>query len=185
MTDSVKNEEAEGPRDARGRWRKGHCPNPKGRPRKRKNPSYNPGDIHHFMNTQVELTVGGEVHQMDRKAALYSKMFETAMKGRVSMQRHLMSLFEKSEAELSEMRQLYNMYLHDWILDNPDFKSVDESLTQHQWNLLLTMAASLNHRHPGQFEELQNMQRERQALREIKRSRSDWILSGKERTQED
>ena len=109
------------------------------------------------MNTQVELTVGGEVQKMDRKAALHSKMFESAMTGKVTMQRHLMDLFEKKEAELSELRQLYNLYLHDWIIDNPNFTSIEESLTHHQWSPLLTMAASLNHHYPGQFDELFQM----------------------------
>jgi len=140
-------------RDERGRWRKGHCPNPKGRPRKRIGAKYNPGDIHHFMNTQVELMVGGEFQQMDRKAALYSKMFESAMKGRVSMQRHLMSLFEKGEAELADLRQQYHACVYEWILDNPHYRSFDESLTYEQQHAILRMASALNHYFPGQFGE--------------------------------
>jgi len=162
MTDDTKDEEmqplaepeAEAPCDERGRWRKGYCPNPQGRPRKRAHPKNDPSDVRHFMNTQVELMVGGEVQKMDRKAALLSKMFESAMKGRVSMQRHLMNMFDKNEAELSEFRQQYNLYLHEWIIDNPDFETIEDSLTHHQWSTLLMMATTLNHYHPGQFDEL-------------------------------
>ena len=140
-------------RDNRGRWRKGHCPNPKGRPRKKRSSNYNPSDIQHFMNTQVELMVGGEPQKLVRKAALMSKIFESAMKGRVSQQRFLYELFEKSEAELSELRQYYVAFVSEWITDNPYFKSIDESLTLQQRHTLLSMATTLNHYHPGQFEE--------------------------------
>lgn len=145
---------ADNGRDARGRWRKGHCPNPKGRPRKKKAPNYDPSDFHHFMNTQVELMVNGKPQLMDRKAAVLSKMFESAMKGRVSQQRYLMGLFEKNEAVLPELRQQYDALVYDWIIDNPNSKSLDESLTGYQRYVLTAMAATLNHYYPGQFEEL-------------------------------
>ena len=141
-------------RDNRGRWRKGHCPNPKGRPRKNRSSTYDPSDIRHFMNSQVELMVGGEPRHLDRKAALMSKIFESAMKGRVSQQRFLYGIFEKSEAQLSELRQQYHALVSEWIIDNPDFKGLDESLTHHQYHTLITLAATLNHYHPGQFTEL-------------------------------
>ncbi len=141
-------------RDARGRWRKGHCPNPKGRPRKKKFSDYNPSDIRHFANTQVELMMNGEAVKLDRRAALLNKIFESAMKGRVSQQRYLMGLFEQNDAKLAEARQLYETLLSEWILDNPDFKGFDVSLSRGQQLELLKLASTLNQYHPGQYEEL-------------------------------
>ena len=141
-------------RDARGRWRKGHCPNPKGRPRKVKFEGYNPSDIRHFANTQIELMMNGEPVKLDRRAALLNKSFESAMKGRVSQQRYLLQLFEKNDVRLAEMRHRYNTLLHRWVLDNPNFKGFDESLSREQQLELLSLASTLNHYHPGQYEEL-------------------------------
>lgn len=140
-------------RDERGRWRKGHCPNPKGRPRKKRASNYDPSDFRHFTNTQIELVVNGEVQQMGRKEALFHKMFESAMKGRVSMQRHLMQRIESNEAELSELRQQYHAFVYERILDNPHFEGLDVSLSNQERYYLITMAATLNHYHPGQFDE--------------------------------
>lgn len=145
-------ESANDGRDARGRWVEGHCPNLKGRPRKKKAPKYDPSDIRHFMNTQVELMVGGEVHHMDRKAALLSKAYESAMKGSVTQQRYVLSLFENNDSELSELRQQYREFVYQHILDNPDFENLDDSLTNEQMNYLLTLSATLNHYYPGQFD---------------------------------
>ena len=76
-------------RDARGRWLKGHCPNPKRSAAKESQTDYHPGDIRHFGNTLIDVAANGRVETMDRRTALNHKMFESAMKGRVSMQRFL------------------------------------------------------------------------------------------------
>ena len=141
-------------RDTRGRWRKGHCPNPKGRPRKQKFENYDPSDIRHFANTQIELVMNGERVKLDRHAALLNKSFEGAMKGRVSLQRFLLQLFEKNDVRLAEVRHRYNTLLHRWVLDNPNYKGFDESLSREQQFELLSLASTLNHYHPGQYEEL-------------------------------
>jgi len=76
-------------RDANGRWLPGHCPNRKGRPKKNKTPKvlYDQADIRIFGNTLVDIFANGQKETMDRRTALINKMFESAMKGRVSMQR--------------------------------------------------------------------------------------------------
>ena len=76
------------------------------------------------------------------------------MKGRVSQQRYLLQLFEKNDVRLAEMRHRYNTLLHRWVLDNPNFKGFDESLSREQQFELLSLASTLNHYHPGQYEEL-------------------------------
>ena len=146
-------DEANDARDKRGRWRKGHCPNPKGPPPKKRASNYDPPDFRHFTKTQIDLVVNGEVQQMGRKEALFHMMFESAMKGRVSMQRHLMQRIESNEAELSELRQQNHAFVCERILDNPDFERLDVSLSNQERYYLITMAATLNHCHPDQFEE--------------------------------
>ena len=141
-------------RDARGRWQKGHCPNPKGRPRKKKAKNYDPSDVRHFANTQIELMINGQPEKMTRKEAILSKVFESAMKGRVSQQRYVMSLFEKNDEQLAELRQQYDVLLHEWIVANPNFENIDESLSRQQINTLTSMASTLNHYYPGQFDAL-------------------------------
>ncbi len=141
-------------RDARGRWKTGHCPNPKGRPPKKTFKDYSPSDVRHFANTQIELTINGRPEKMDRRAALLSKVFESAMSGKVSQQRFLIGLFEKSDVQLAELRHHYGKLMSTWIMDNPDFKNFDESLTSEQKNELISLASVLNHYHPGQYTEL-------------------------------
>ena len=138
-------------RDARGRWLKGASPNPKGRPPKKIFKDYSPSDVRHFANTQIELTVNGQPEKMDRRAALLSKTFESAMSGKVSQQRFLMNLFEKSDANLAELRNRFDQLLNAWMLDNPEFKAVDESLTSAQRHELFILANVLEHYHPGHY----------------------------------
>ncbi len=88
-------------RDARGRWLKGHCPNPKGRPRKKIQADYDPGDIRHFGYTVIDVAVNGQIETMDRRTALLHKMYESAMKGRVSMQRFLYNEFARNDEWLA------------------------------------------------------------------------------------
>ena len=62
-----------------------------------------------------------------------------------------MGSFEKKDAELAELRHQYERFLHEWVLDNPNFKNFDDSLSHEQQLILLKMGATLNHYHPGQF----------------------------------
>ena len=91
-------------RDDRGRWLKGYCPNPTGRPRKKVRADYYQGDIRHFGNTVIDVAANGRVEMMDRRTALLLKMFETAMKGRVSMQRFLYHEFARNDEQLAGAR---------------------------------------------------------------------------------
>ena len=88
---------------------------------------------------------------LDRRAALLSKIFESAMAGRVPQQRNLMILFEKADANLAEIRGRYDQLLNAWMLDNPEFKAVDESLTSAQRHELFILANVLEHYHPGHY----------------------------------
>jgi hypothetical protein len=139
-------------RDARGRWLKGHCPNPNGRPKKRVDPNYDPGDIRHFGNTVIEITTNGRVEMMDRRTALLHKMFETAMKGRVSMQRFLHGEFERNDVRLARARLQYQQLMTDWVIENPDFDGIDGDNIPFEVQLeILGLQSLLNHYFPSQY----------------------------------
>ena len=80
-------------RDASGRWQKGHCPNPNGRPRKEAGPK--DSDILHFKNGLIKLTINDKERLVTRHEALVHMMFAKAMKGgSVLITRLLYELFE-------------------------------------------------------------------------------------------
>ena len=110
-------------RDARGRWLKGHCPNPKGRPRKSAQSDYDPGDLRDFGSTLIEVNVSGQRTLMDRRAALLRKMFEDAMKGKVSVQRFLYREFERNDERLAAAQFRYEELMTEWVIENPDFNA--------------------------------------------------------------
>ncbi len=114
-------------RDARGRWLPKYCPNPKGRPKQKKKPkvSYDQSDIRIFGNTLVDIVANGQKETMDRRTALINKMFESAMKGRVSMQRFLYKEFERNDKRLAAARVHYDRLLMDWVINNPDYSKPD------------------------------------------------------------
>ena len=141
-------------RDARGRWLPGHCPNRKGRPKKRRFKNYNPSDPRHFFATQVEVMTANGPEMMDRRTALLYKAYEGAMKGKVTPMRMMMGMIKENDQQMAELRVEYDRLLSTLILDNPDFKSIDESLTPRQRIELFGMATTLNHYYPGQYREL-------------------------------
>ena len=106
-------------RDARGRWRPGHCPNPKGRPRKKPKSIIHESDIQIFGHTLIDVVANGQKVAMIRRSALLNKMFESAMKGRVSQQRFLYKEFERNAERLAAARVHYERLLFDWIINNP------------------------------------------------------------------
>ena len=139
-------------RDANGRWKKGYCPNPKGRPRKRKGPNYDPSDIHFFMNTLIEVRTKDGPQLMDRRAALNNKMFEDAMRGKVSMQRFMYAEFERNDERLAAMRLHYEKLITRWIIENDEFDGLDgESIPREVQIELAQLQRLLNHYFPGQY----------------------------------
>ncbi len=139
-------------RDARGRWKKGHCPNRKGRPKRKRFKNYDPSDPRHFFSTQIEVMTADGPQEMDRKAAVMHKLFESAMKGGATAQRMVFAMIEKNDRQLAELRLEYERLEAKLIHDNPDFKDLDESLTRQQRIDLLGMATTLNHYYPGQYD---------------------------------
>lgn len=139
-------------RDARGRLLPGHCPNRKGRPKKKRFKNYDPSDPRHFFSTLIEVATADGPQVMDRRTALLNKIFEGAMKGKATPMRMLMAMIKETDQQLAELRLHYDRMECALIHDNPNFKSLNESLTVQQKIKLLTTAATLNHYHPGQYD---------------------------------
>jgi len=103
-------------RSANGRWVKGHCPNPKGRPRKE--PPISDADVGFFKDTLVEATINGEKRLLTRHQLLLHVMFDQAVKGKsVSLTRELFGRFEETETAMADLDQ--------WIRDESD-KFIDD-----------------------------------------------------------
>ena len=105
-------------RDARGRWRPGYCPNTKGRPRKKPITIIHEADMQIFGNTLIDVVSNGQKVSMVRRSALLNKMFESAMKGRVSMQCFLYKEFERIDERMAVARVHYDRLLFDWVINN-------------------------------------------------------------------
>ena len=112
-------------RDARGRWLPDYCPNPKGRPRKKPKRIVDESDIRVFGHTMIDVVSNGQKETTIRRSALLNKMFESAMKGKVSMQRFLYKEFERNDERMAAARVHYDQLLMDWIINNPDFRKPD------------------------------------------------------------
>jgi hypothetical protein len=138
-------------RGARGRWQKGHCPNPKGRPKKQPKVYRDQSDLHFFGTTMVEVMVNGEIEMMDRREALINKIYESAMKGKVTNQRWLFREFEKNDESLGETLARYYEMMHHWIIDNPDLGKRDFVMPHSVELQLLKYRKVLNHYFPGSY----------------------------------
>ncbi len=104
-------------RDAKGRWAKDTSGNPSGRPRNV--PDLDMADVHNFSQFPTEISIGGEKQLMTRHEIVLFKVFETAMKGRITAQKYLIEKFE--EAELTrEYLQVWLERMAERMADDPD-----------------------------------------------------------------
>ena len=138
-------------RDAKGRWRKGYCPNPKGRPKKRRANHFDLCDLDVFGSTLIDVVSGGEKVTMIRRAALLHKMFESAMKGKVSQQRFLYKEFENNSRRLAAIRNDYERLVIEWIIDNPNFKDPDFEMPFAVELHINQLQAILHHYFPTEY----------------------------------
>ena len=107
-------------RDSNGRWLAGYCPNPNGRPKKKPKVFLSESDLRTFGNMQIDIVANGEEVTMDRRTALLNKIFESAMKGKVSSQRFLHKEFEKNDERLATLRVRYDNLIMDRINGSTD-----------------------------------------------------------------
>ena len=126
----------------------GHCPNPKGRPKKKPKIQISQSDLQHFGNTIIEVVTNGQRQTIDRRTALLQKMFESAMKGSVSMQRYLHQEFKKNDEMLAAARVRFDDLQTEWIFNNPDFKKPDFQMPFEVEMELLNLQALLHHYYP-------------------------------------
>ncbi len=103
-------------RDRRGRWKKGFCPNPNGRPRKA--PEISDSDVGCFKQRIVEVMINGEKRQLTRHELLLHSMFEQAIKGKsVLLARKLFDRFEDVDLTWEKMRDVYRQDREAFLTD--------------------------------------------------------------------
>lgn len=141
-------------RDSSGRWLRGYCPNPSGRPKSRPKRYSDQSDVHIFGNTLVEVKTRDGEELMDRRSALLRKMYETAMTGKVSMQRYLDNKFEKSEEQLAAARTRYDQLVGKWIIDNPAYLSRESTIPFDVRAEMAQLAGMLHHYYPYNYPDL-------------------------------
>ena len=139
-------------RDARGRWLPGNCPNPKGRPKKKK-PTVlrNQSDIQFFGNTMVDILANGQKETMIRRTALNNKIFESAMKGKVSQQRFLFKEFERNDDRLATLIAHHEQLVMDWLINNPAPGKPRVEVPFEVELEIIRQKALLNHYFPGAY----------------------------------
>ncbi len=138
-------------RDARGRWLPGNCPNPKGRPKKKPKVLPDQPDIRIFGHTMADILTNGQKETMDRRTALNNKIFESAMKGKVSMQRFLFKEFERNDERLATIIAHYDRLMMDWLINNPAPGKPRVEVPLEVELEIIRQRAMLNHYYPGAY----------------------------------
>ncbi len=138
-------------RDARGRWLPGNCPNPKGRPKKKPKVLPDQSDIRIFGHTMVDVLTSGQRETMDRRTALLNKMFESAMKGKVSQQRFLYKEFERNDERLAAARVHYERLMFDRIINDPVPGKPRVEVPLEVEMDIMKLSGLLNHYFPGLY----------------------------------
>lgn len=129
-------------RDAAGRWLPGTpSPHPQGRPR-RKEPArpFDPTDIQDFMRQQVAMKDG--VLKF-RDELLLLKIFEDAMKGKVTNQRWLQNRLDTAIAAVAKLGFEYKQLLSTYVIDNEKLADLNYKVPadvlrdMKRWHVLL------------------------------------------------
>ncbi len=96
-------------RDAKGRWTKNTSGNPSGRPPNV--PDLDMADVYNFSQFPAEIAIGGEKQLMTRQEVVLLKLFESALKGRITAQKFLIDKFEQVEMSRGYVR----LSLERWV----------------------------------------------------------------------
>ncbi len=112
---------------------------------------YSEADIRIFGHTIIDFVVNGQKVTMDRRTALNNKMFESAMKGKVSMQRFLYKEFERNAERLAAARVRYDRLVIDWIVNNPEFGKPDHDIPFEVEVEIASLREMLNFYFPCQY----------------------------------
>ncbi len=124
-------------RDAKGRWTKNTSGNPSGRPPNV--PDLDMADVYNFSQFPAEIAIGGEKQLMTRQEILLLKLFESALKGRITAQKYLIEKFEEAEMTQGYIR----MSLERWIERMDDDPS---SISMDIWHVMRAALESLDRR---------------------------------------
>ena len=138
-------------RDLNGRWLAGHCPNPKGRPRKKPKVFLSEHDLRTFGNMQIDIVANGQEVTMDRRTALLNKIFESAMKGKISSQRFLHKEFEKNDEQLAVARIRYDHLIMDRINGSTDYRKPGYDEPFEIELEIESLQTLLNHYYPASY----------------------------------
>lgn len=112
-------------RDARGRWQKGFCPNPKGRPRKQ--PHISDADVGWFKQCVVEATINGQKRQLTRHELLLHAMYEQAIKGKnMAVARKLLDRFEEVDMTWAQAQEVLKQKRERFLADYYERDKFDE-----------------------------------------------------------
>ncbi len=88
---------------------------------------------------------------MDRRTALLNKMFESAMKGKVSQQRFLYKEFERKDERLAASRVHYERLMFDWYVNKPAPGNPRVDMPLEVELEIMQLRGLLNHYYPGSF----------------------------------
>ncbi len=124
-------------RDAKGRWTKNTSGNPSGRPPDV--PDLNMADVYNFSQFPAEIAIGGEKQLMTRQEIVLLKLFESALKGRITALKYLIEKFEEAEMAQGYVR----MSLERWSERMDDDPS---SISTDIWHVMRAALESLDRR---------------------------------------
>ncbi len=88
---------------------------------------------------------------MDRRTALLNKMYESAMKGRVSQQRFLYKEFERNNERLAATMVRYDRLMIDWYVNNPAPGKPRVDMPLEVELEIMQLRGLLNHYFPGSY----------------------------------
>jgi hypothetical protein len=88
---------------------------------------------------------------MDRRTAVNNKIFESAMKGRVSQQRFLYKEFERNDERLAATLLHYERLMFEWYVNNPAPGKPRVDMPLEVELEIMQLRGVLNHYFPGSY----------------------------------
>ncbi len=108
-------------------------------------------DIHVFRNTVIGVLTSGQKEMMDRRTALLNKMLESAMTGKLSMQRFLYKELRKNDELLAATINHYERLMMDWYVNNPAPGKPRVDIPLEVEMEIMQLRGILNHYFPGAY----------------------------------
>jgi formate dehydrogenase maturation protein FdhE len=104
-------------------FKKGKSGNPKGRPRKKKQPSYDPGldliaSVHRELGKTISVQENGQHKEVTKLDAFSAQLVAQSVNGKPSQQKMLLGLLTHSKHETTEKQTLEQLQSYDEDLLN-------------------------------------------------------------------